>query len=231
MVDTMQNLKSAPLESDRNLLIGEFTEFISDRAFPCVGAKSALNRGRISFAVCKELGTVASAHALCSGLSMFSSAYPDPREEPVSFAAIFETFTGNEDEFHLRLWRQLQLIHDLDAVSYPWAPGVSNEPASNEFSFSVAGRAYFVVGLHPKSSRLARRAPRPTLVFNFHEQFETMRASGRYEKMQDAIRRRDMELQGSINPVLAKFGAGSEAQQYSGKYGGGCPFSARKVTA
>lgn len=219
------------IERHHASLIGEFNEFISDGAFPCVGAKSAANRGRISLIVCEELGTVASAQALCDGLAGFSRAYPDAGEDPVSFAAIFETSTGSEDQFHAKLWQQLQRVHDLDALTYPWAPGVSDQPASSDFSFSVAGRAYFVVGLHPNASRLARRAPRPTLVFNFHEQFEAMRASGRYAKLQDVIRRRDVALQGSINPVLAQFGAGSEARQYSGKDGGGCPFRARKVSA
>ncbi|MNR56963.1 YqcI/YcgG family protein [compost metagenome] len=35
--------------------------------------------------------------------------------------------------------------------------------------------------------------------------------------MQDAIRTRDIALQGSINPVLARFGEASEARQYSGR--------------
>jgi hypothetical protein len=35
--------------------------------------------------------------------------------------------------------------------------------------------------------------------------------------MQEAIRQRDIALQGSINPVLARFGEASEARQYSGR--------------
>ncbi|MFG6412275.1 guanitoxin biosynthesis heme-dependent pre-guanitoxin N-hydroxylase GntA [Roseateles sp. DC23W] len=212
-------------------LAAEFNTYISDRAFPCVGAKSASNRGRMDLIVCDELGTEASAQRLCCSLAQFSARYPEPGEDPVSFVAIFEACVGEEDEFHQKLWRQLQLIHDLDATRHAWATGVSDDPASNDFSFSVAGRAFFVVGLHPNSSRLARRAPRPTLVFNFHEQFEAMRASGRYAKLQTAIRQRDVELQGNINPVLAQFGQASEAQQYSGKHGGGCPFQVRKAAA
>jgi FPC/CPF motif-containing protein YcgG len=212
-------------------LVAEFTDFITDRAFPCVGAKSASNRGRMDMIVCDQMGTDESAQQLCSGLAQFSARYPEPGEDPVSFVAIFQADAGGEDEFHEKLWRQLQLVHDLDATRFSWARGVSDDPASNDFSFSVAGRAFFVVGLHPRSSRLARRPPRPTLVFNFHEQFEAMKASGRYAKLQSAIRQRDMELQGYINPVLAQFGAASEAQQYSGKHGGGCPFHARKAAA
>ena len=45
--------------------------------------------------------------------------------------------------------------------------------------------------------------------------------------MQTVIRKRDVELQGQINPVLAGFGDASEARQYSGRAVGGewaCPF-------
>lgn len=227
----MQSLPSSTVANSHDQLVAEFQKFISDVAFPCVGAKSAANRGRMKLIVCEELGSDTSAARLCDGLASFSNQYPDPGEEPVSFVALFKSSVTSEDHFHELLWQQLQQVHDLDIQTHRWAKGVSADPASNDFSFSVAGRAFFVVGLHPMSSRLARRAPRPTLVFNFHDQFEAMRASGRYAKLQTAIRQRDVELQGSINPVLAQFGDASEAQQYSGKHGGGCPFHARKAAA
>ena len=141
--------------------------------------------------------------------------------------ALFGGAIESEDAFHDKLWAQLQSLHDLDRAHHSWAEGVSSDPASSQFSFSVAGRAFFVVGLHPKSSRLARRAPCPALVFNFHNQFEALRAAGRYDKLQAAIRLRDVALQDSINPVLARFGEGSEALQYSGKASGGCAFHVR----
>ncbi len=93
---------------------------------------------------------------------------------------------------------------------------------------SIAGRAFFVVGLHPAASRMARRSPHPSLVFNFHNQFQTLKATGKYAKMQDVIRSRDLALQGSVNPVLARFGEASEARQYSGRAVTAdwvCPFS------
>ena len=37
------------------------------------------------------------------------------------------------------------------------------------------------------------------------------------EKMQAAIRARDVKLQGDINPNLADFGEATEARQYSGR--------------
>jgi len=229
----MNNAKPALtlLESNRSALIEDFRSFVAAPSFPCVGAKSALTRQRLEFEVCDSLGSSASADVLRESLARFSERHPDPGMDPVSFVAIFREQVTGEDDFHKRLWMQLQAIHDRDVADHPWAPDVSNDPGSSDFSFSVASRAFFVVGLHPRSSRLARRAPRPTLVFNFHGQFEALRASGRYQKLQVAIRERDVRLQGDINPVLAQFGEASEALQYSGRAHGGCPFQARSESA
>ena len=213
--------------SDRDALIEDFRSFVAAQSFPCVAAKSALHRERIEFEVCDGLGSSDSAEVLRDSLAHFSARHPDPGMEPISFVAIFREEVASEDDFHKRLWMQLQAVHDLDIEEHPWAPDVSDDPGSADFSFSVASRAFFVVGLHPRSSRFARRAPRPTLVFNFHGQFEALRASGRYQKLQVAIRGRDVALQGDINPVLAHFGEASEALQYSGRAGGGCPFHTR----
>jgi FPC/CPF motif-containing protein YcgG len=220
-------LARATAPSDRSALIEDFCSFVAAPSFPCVGAKSALNRHRIDFEVCDRLGSSGCAEVLRDSLTRFSARHPDPGSDPVSFVAIFREQVAGEDDFHKRLWLQLQAIHDLDIEEHSWAPDVSADPESSDFSFSVASRAFFVVGLHPRSSRLARRAPRPTLVFNFHGQFEALRASGRYRKLQVAIRERDVSLQGNINPVLAQFGEASEALQYSGRANGGCPFQAR----
>ena len=48
-------------------------------------------------------------------------------------------------------------VHEADPEGARWADGVSPDPDDAHFSFSVGGRAFFVVGLHPLSSRLARR--------------------------------------------------------------------------
>jgi FPC/CPF motif-containing protein YcgG len=224
---TIAKLPHLTPPSDRGTLIEDFRSFVADPCFPCVGAKSALKRDRIEFEVCERLGSSHCAEVLRDSLARFSARHPDPGIDPVSFVAIFRGEVAGEDDFHQRLWMQLQAIHDLDIKEHPWAPDVSDDPRSADFSFSVASRAFFVVGLHPHSSRLARRAPRPTLVFNFHGQFEALRVRQRFEKLQAAIRERDVALQGYINPVLARYGEASEALQYSGRAGGGCPLRTR----
>ena len=67
-------------------------------------------------------------------------------------------------------------------------------------------------------------------MFNLHEQFEALRASGRYPRMRDKIRERDRALQGTINPMVADHGETSEARQYAGRVvppGWRAPFSPR----
>ena len=214
----------------RSSLASRFKSFVADGSFPCVGAKSAMNRGRMEFGAFKELDDEASASELCDQLAAFSRANPNPGSDPVSFVAMFRRPVANEDEFHDKLWRHLQAMHDIDARANPWDASVSSNTDDKSFSFSIASRSFFVVGLHPESSRMARQAPFPCLVFNFHDQFEAMRANGKYDALQKAIRLRDVELQGDINPALARFGEGSEAAQYSGNFrkaAAGCPFRPR----
>jgi FPC/CPF motif-containing protein YcgG len=145
-----------------------------------------------------------------------------------TFAAVFiSPRAADEMRFERLLWTQLQHLHGLDEA--PWAPRVSMDPDDASFAFSFAGRAFFVVGLHPGSSRLARRFAWPALVFNARFQFDRLRERGRYRRMRDLIRARDVALQGDTNPMLADFGERSEARQYSGRpVGDGwvCPFHA-----
>jgi FPC/CPF motif-containing protein YcgG len=71
--------------------------------------------------------------------------------------------------------------------------------------------------MHPESSRIARKFRWPTLVFNPHEQFEQLRVDGKWKRLQHTIRERDLQLQGSINPMLSDFGEATEARQYAGR--------------
>ena len=205
--------------------------FLSDAGFPCVGAKSALNKDRIVFADYPSLSDPSVAADLCGRLGAFANTYPDPGDVPVSFIAMFGGPVQGELEFEQALWTMLQALHEHDRAHFEWDSTVGSDPMQSDFSLSIAERAFFVVGLHPGASRLARRAPFPCLVFNFHNQFEQLKASGRYQSMQNAIRSRELQLQGSINPVLARFGKASEARQYAGRAvesGWRCPFHAEE---
>ncbi|MGJ7543332.1 guanitoxin biosynthesis heme-dependent pre-guanitoxin N-hydroxylase GntA [Variovorax sp. LT1R16] len=192
--------------------------FISASAFPCVGAKSALNKDRMRFGNFGSLGAPSSIGPLWEALRAYSSEFETPGVAPVSYVALFDDADLSEAAFERELWALLQALHDADKErGFSWDPEVGKDPGREDFSFSIGGRSFFIVGLHPNASRMARRAPVPCLVFNFHEQFETLKASGKYQSMQTVIRARDVKLQGSVNPVLARFGESSEARQYSGR--------------
>lgn len=130
------------------------------------------------------------------------------------------------------MWMRLQALSDLDAEMYPYDGRVNPDPQSDQFSFSLKEEAFFVIGLNPQSSRPARRFKYPTLVFNPHAQFEELRALKRYDKMKNIVRKKDVALSGSINPMLNDFGDSSEVYQYSGlryDHNWQCPFKYKNI--
>lgn len=211
-------------------LIRRFEQFIAANAFPCVGAKSALSRGQIVYQIENDLrcGPAASTVAW---LQRFSQAYDQDSTLFRSAVVLFrQPGSLTEQAFETLLWHYLQAMHDADTVHHDWDPRVSKDPQSSDFSFSVGGRGYYVVGLHPGASRSARRFVRPALVFNLHDQFERLRSDGKYGPIRDTIIERDTRLEGTRNPMLKPFGSSSEARQYSGRAVDEqwtCPFHAR----
>jgi FPC/CPF motif-containing protein YcgG len=204
-----------PATATESQLVEAMFEMIGHPDYPCLGARSVFRRDRATIRVYAELAGDETAVVLLRDLRTFAEQVDLDR----GFASFIAVFRGPEiaDEkgFEQLLWAQLRALHAEDEE--PWSPGVSADPGDQHFAFSAAGTAYFVVGLHPKASRDARRAAVPTLVFNLHEQFEELRASGRYHRMRDLIRERDEQLQGSVNPMVSDHGTVSEARQYSGR--------------
>lgn len=209
-----------------------FLDHIDAAPFPCVGAKAARARDAIEIHEFPDLGRAGSDQRLWSRLRRFGAAMDaaDPADTTVrSLAAVFsDPGPTSELRFERMVWEQLQRLHRVDReAGEGWAEDVSSDPGDPDFSFSIGGHPFFIIGLHPAASRRARRCPVPVLVFNSHRQFEQLKADGRYAKMQAATRQRDRRLQGSINPNLADFGTASEARQYSGRHveaAWRCPF-------
>ncbi len=210
----------------------EFREFVGEDSFPCLAGKGAVKRGDYTLRVYPSLGSVEATHHLADDLGQFVSALPADGAGLLTFAAVFVgEIPRDELEFERRLWRQLQLLHEVDRES-AWDPSVSADPDDAHFSFSFARHALFVVGLHPASSRLSRRFRWPTLMFNPRAQFDRLKAEGRFDRMRTLVRERDVALQGSMNPNLADFGYASEARQYSGRATEAewqCPFHRKKA--
>lgn len=204
-----------PDAADDETLIESFHAMVGHPEYPCLGARSVFRRDRASVCVYQELGDACTARALLTDLDGFASDV-DLDSDLASFVALFrQPEPEDEEHFERLLWAQLRQVHDAD--SSPWAPGVSSNPEDPHFGFSAGGVAYFVIGMHPRASRIARRAPVPTLVFNLHAQFERLRSEGTFPRMRDRIRARDARLQGTRNPMVSDHGDGSEARQYSGR--------------
>lgn len=219
----MKTLRSSTGRSAPAPITRRFLSFIADDAFPCVGSKAALACDAIETCELGRLGNRMNDAPLLDALARFGAgldaAAGDDDHVVHAFVALFDgPVDTDERRFEALLWSQLQRLHDLDTRrGSAWAADVSRDPDDPRFSLSLAGHPFFVIGLHPGASRDARRFAWPALVFNSHRQFERLRVDGRYAKMQAATRKRDVALQGSINPNLADFGDASEARQYSGR--------------
>jgi len=214
---------------------GAFTAFIADPRYPCLAAKGLAGRDDYRLEVFGCLGAATGSDVLAAGLRSFVRDAERFASDGAltAFVAVFpRNPPRGEAEFERRLWMQLQRLHDRDEPSPGWDPSVSDDPADPRFAFSFAGCALFVIGLHPDSSRLARRFTWPALVFNPHAQFERLRREGLFDRLRDRIRGRDVALQGSVNPSVADFGEASEARQYSGRdtmdRSWRCPFHPRR---
>jgi len=148
----------------------------------------------------------------------FVDSYRNSNESFHSAAIIFSNPEfPSESEFETMLWSRLNSFGDLDRKKYTHDKRVASDPSSSTFSFSLKEEALFVIGLHPSSSRKARRFTYPTIVFNPHEEFERLKRTGRYDSMKKVVRRRDEWYSGSVNPMLKDFGQAPEVFQYSGK--------------
>ena len=210
-------------------LVERFTQFVRDPAHPCAMAKSVLSQGNVEFGHFGRLGSAEAASDNCRAL--YDSLGKHEGSDYWSFAALFpDERVSSEAEFESRLWNHLQCMHEFDAPRHDWDERVSSDPEDARFSFSIGGQGWYVIGLHPGASRLARRFAMPALIFNPHGQFDDLRARGKYATVRDTIRKRDVRLQGSVNPMLADHGEASEARQYSGRAVGAewkCPFLRR----
>jgi uncharacterized protein len=215
-------------EDDKDLE-DELTTFIKDTNFPCVGAKAALAHGTLRTVVCLAITSTWDDLRIHNELMQWAADYRDDPGLFRSLAFVFKEVTDlTEEAFELAMWDRLQSLADKDAwLDFPYDRRVSSNPQDPHFSLSFGAEAYFVVGLHPNASRPARRFSHPVLVFNIRDQFERLRAEGRYETIRAKILQRDEQLAGSINPMLARHGEASEAAQYSGRQVGKdwlCPF-------
>lgn len=196
----------------------EFERFINDKMYPCVAARAAMSRGHVPCFIAADMTSEEDDKRILQFIYDFLSQFRDAKSSLHSAALIF-TRPENiaEQTFEIFFWERLQSLSNLDARNYSYDRRVSADPTHHNFSFSLGEEAFFIIGLHPNSSRPSRRFRYPAIVFNPHAQFDQLREAGQYEKMKNVVRKRDKHYSGSINPMLGDFGDASEAIQYTGR--------------
>src|SRR3712207_2744224 len=133
--------------------LAAFRALVTEQEFPCVGARAAFNARSYALNVYDELATDRATANLSRELLDFANSELRDHEY-ATFVAVFRApVVTDELQFEHLLWRQLALLNHAD--DEPWDAHVSSDPADPQFSFSFAGQAFYVIGMHPQSSRIA----------------------------------------------------------------------------
>jgi FPC/CPF motif-containing protein YcgG len=218
-------VKQSKIPADQAIEVA-FKDFILTKDHPCMMAQNVFGQDHLDLYAYNEFPSRETAQKIYKDLKNYIENYDFESNEFYTFLAVFKGQKSfSETQFETALWKQLEFLHHID--NEVWDPDVSDDPEKKDFSFSIGGKAFYMVGMHPNSSRKARQSPYPAIAFNLHWQFEKLREMGAFNTVRDKIRERDTELQGTINPMLEDFGENSEARQYSGRKVGEewkCPF-------
>ncbi|WP_372367929.1 guanitoxin biosynthesis heme-dependent pre-guanitoxin N-hydroxylase GntA [Candidatus Uabimicrobium sp. HlEnr_7] len=197
----------------------EFRSFILNSNFSCILGKAAIQKKAYRFGFYPDMKSENCLQGIARDLYNFVIERPVFEESFSTFVASFSLpQIKNEGNFEASMWDLLYRLQILDQQFHSYDPAVSSAPQDDNYAYSFAGLAFFIVGLHPKSSRQTRTFHHPTIVFNPHIQFRNLRKTQKFLKYQSIIRERELNLQGNINPNLADFGEESEARQYSGRH-------------
>ncbi|MDZ4660390.1 MAG: guanitoxin biosynthesis heme-dependent pre-guanitoxin N-hydroxylase GntA [Pseudomonadota bacterium] len=198
----------------------EIRAFILQKNYPCVAAIQSVVRKDYLVGEYGRFGTLNNWQELRGDLLNFLELQSSTQSRYLSFWAVFTDTNqrpDSETQFEEKFWRELSLLSSEEDRPFDWGKNSSVEPKDPLFCLSLNGEKLFVVGLHPQSSRLARRFSRPAMVFNAFSQFEKFENEGTYAAMVKTIRQRELMFQGSVNPMVLAHGDTWESIQYSGR--------------
>lgn len=195
----------------------KLNSIILQNNFPCIMAKAIAQKGFFKTFSIPNLNKESVEVAL-KKLQSFVSEMKSRNEKLSSCAVVIQDENLVDFEsFEKSFWSFLKEMNSLDKKTYKPDPTVDADPTSSNFSYSIKEESFFIIALHPKSPRWARRFSYPTIVFNPHKQFTELRKKGTFNKIRDLIRVKDKLLQGTENKMLKNFGEKSEVYQYLGK--------------
>ncbi|MBX3034657.1 MAG: YqcI/YcgG family protein [Bdellovibrionaceae bacterium] len=223
---------AAPLADPARQMEQEIARLIGQHHYPCIAAITSYHRDDYRLGFYGELGRGQAWRELRQDLLFFLNEQKTTSSPYLTFWAVFDPVPPlSEEEFEQRLWRELSFLTSEEQKDLDWPADAPKDPADKKFCFSLGGEAFFVVGLHERSSRLSRRFPRPALVFNVFRQFQSLMTEGLYEPMVQKNRQRDVRFQGSANPMALWHGDDWESIQFSGRDNPPewkCPFHFRR---
>ena len=219
---------SNPENSSAGKTVEEIRNFVLQKNYPCVAAVKSVTADEFLVGHYKDFGSGRHWRELRADLENFIIEQEKTNSTYLTFWAVYSGKNQfSEQDFENRLWNELSHLSSVEQRENDWATLNMSDPQNPGFCLSLNGKAFFVVGLHPQSSRLGRRFSSPALVFNVIEQFENLENEGAYDPMKRAIRKRDLQFQGTVNPMVEKHGDKWESIQFSGQQNPDnwkCPF-------
>ena len=205
-----------------------FKQWFDPKVYPCIPAVQSMTKHEYLVGLYDDLGEGKHSAELARDLLFFRERQKRSKSLYLSFWALYTPReTWSEEEFEARMWRELSYVSSREVPGTPWDPLFSADPADPRFCFSLGGDAFFIVGVHPTSSRLARRFAYPGIIFNLYDQFEELDRRGQYTAIVKKNRERDVKFQGSVNPMIEKYADRWESIQFSGRNNSPewkCPF-------
>lgn len=208
--------------------VEEIRNFVLQKNYPCIAAIKSVKADEFIVGHYKDFGSGKYWRELRADLENFILEQEKTNSTYLTFWAVYSGKSQfSEQDFENRLWNELSHLSSAEQREKDWTTLTTSDPQNPGFCLSLNGKSFFVVGLHPQSSRIGRKFSSPALVFNVIEQFENLEREGNYEPMKQLNRKRDVQLQGSVNPMVEKHGDKWEAIQFSGQQNPDnwkCPF-------
>lgn len=221
-------LASAPTDEFTSEMYRYMRDLIGQRNYPCVAAVQSVAQSDFQIHRSHGFGTGADRQATRDVILSFIESWKKRRSTTFAlWVAYPDCGALNEEQFEAAMWEELSALTSTSEADADWARGWSRDPSQRNFTLCIGGHAFFVVGLHPASSRKGRVFPFPVLIFNVFDQFRDLQAAGIYDAMVAKNRERDIKFSGSANPMAVEHGDTWESIQFSGRNNSGewkCPF-------
>ena len=205
-------------DSNQTSVDRDIEALVKQKFYPCVAAVQSVAKKDYVVQSARGFGTGTDRQAIRGAICKYLQEWKKTRSTTYTLWITFpEDQVTTEEEFEKLMWSEISNMTSIEESKKEWAEGWSKNPTDPNFTLCIHGQAFFVVGLHPLSSRPARRFPYPAIVMNAFDQFEDLTEQGLYEPMVSKNREREMRFSGSLNPMVETHGDKWESIQFSGR--------------